>query len=154
MPSKSVKPCCGSAPADSPCCDPVAAAAANPCCPTKPALRNRPLLDAAQASNLAGLFKVLGNDTRLRMLHALARADELSVGDLAAAVGMRLQAVSNQLQRLHDLGIVATRRDGNRILYRIADCCVVGMLDQGLCLMEDAYQGAARPRTRIARSLS
>jgi DNA-binding transcriptional ArsR family regulator len=102
-------------------------------------------LDHAQAGSLAGLFEVLANDTRLRMLHALARADELCVTDLAGAVAMTPQAVSNQLRRLHDLGILAARRDGNRVLYRIADRCVVGLLDQGLCLMEDAWKGEARP---------
>jgi DNA-binding transcriptional ArsR family regulator len=43
----------------------------------------------------------------------------MSVGDLADAVGMRQQAVSNQLRRLMDRGVVASRRDGNFIRYRI-----------------------------------
>ena len=65
------------------------------------------------------MFKVLANDTRLRLLHALVRADELCVTDLAASLGMKPQAVSNQLQRLSDLGILASRRDGNNIHYRL-----------------------------------
>jgi DNA-binding transcriptional ArsR family regulator len=87
---------------------------------------------------LAAVFKVLANDTRLRLLHALVRADELCVTDLAASVGMKPQAVSNQLQRLSDLGILASRRDGNSIYYRVVDLCVRSLLDQGLCLMEEA----------------
>ena len=79
----------------------------DPCCPPKPALKDRPLLSPIQAGGLAAVFKVLANDTRLRLLHALVRADELCVTDLAAAVGMKPQAVSNQLQRLSDLGILA-----------------------------------------------
>jgi DNA-binding transcriptional ArsR family regulator len=90
------------------------------------------------AGELAGTFKVLANDTRLRLLHALARADELCVTDLAVELGMAPQAVSNQLQRLADRRIVATRRDGNRILYRIIDDCVPALLDLGLCLTEEA----------------
>ena len=60
------------------------------------------------------MFKIQANDTRLRLLHALVRADQLWVSDLAAAVGLRPQAVSSQLQRLVDRGIVTARRDGNR----------------------------------------
>ena len=88
------------------------------CC-SKPALKDRPLLSPTQAGGLAAVFKVLANDTRLRLLHALVRADELCVTDLAASLGMKPQAVSNQLQRLSDLGILASRRDGNNIHYRL-----------------------------------
>ena len=91
-----------------------------------------------QAGGLAAAFKVLANDTRLRLLHALVRADELCVTDLAASLGMKAQAVSNQLQRLSDLGILASRRDRNNIHYRLVDRCVKGLLEQGWCLMEEA----------------
>ena len=108
------------------------------CCPPKPDIRLRPLLSPEQAADLMQLFKVLANDTRLRLLHALARAGELSVGELSAAVAMKPQAVSNQLQRLADRGILGSRRDGTSIIYRIVDPCVISLLDQGLCLSEDA----------------
>lgn len=108
------------------------------CCPPKPKLAARPLLDAESASNLEGLFKVLANDTRLRLLHALVRAEELCVTELSEALDMKPQAVSNQLQRLVDRGILASRRNGNNIHYRIVDSCVPSLLDRGLCLLEDA----------------
>jgi DNA-binding transcriptional ArsR family regulator len=114
------------------------------CCPPKPGLRERPLLTPIQAGGLAVVFKVLANDTRLRLLHALVRAEELCVTDLAVAVAMKPQAVSNQLQRLSDLGILASRRDGNSIFYRLVDPCVMSLLDQGLCLMEDAGNRSTR----------
>ena len=104
----------------------------------KPDLRDRALIRPDQAVSVTGLFKVLANDTRLRLLHALVRAGELCVTDLAEAVGMTPQAVSNQLQRLVDRGILASRRDGNSIHYRIVDACVTKLLDYGLCLAEDA----------------
>jgi ArsR family transcriptional regulator, lead/cadmium/zinc/bismuth-responsive transcriptional repressor len=103
----------------------------------KPALRERSLLDQDQATELVRLYKVLANDTRLRLLHAIERAGELSVTDLAAEVGMKPQAVSNQLQRLADQRIVASRREGSRLFYRIADPCVTGLLDLGMCLLEE-----------------
>ena len=106
-------------------------------CRTKPALKKRPLLTPIQAGGLAAVFKVLANDTRLRLLHALVRDDELCVTDLAASVGMKPQAVSNQLQRLSDLGILASRREGINIYYRLVDLCVRSLFDQGLCLMEE-----------------
>ncbi|MDI2130146.1 ArsR/SmtB family transcription factor [Yinghuangia seranimata] len=111
----------------------------------KPALADRPLINSAQATDLVGLFKVLANDTRLRLLHALHRGGEVPVGELAEQVGMRPQAVSNQLQRLADRGIVATRRDGNRIFYSIADPCVPSVLDLALCLIEETEAGGDNP---------
>ena len=103
----------------------------------KPALRDRPLLGQDQADELVRLYKILASDTRLRLLHALERSGELSVTDLAAEVGMKPQAVSNQLQRLADLRIVASRREGSRLFYRIADPCVTGLIDLGMCLLEE-----------------
>ena len=115
-------------------------------CPSKPALQTRPLLSLDQAGELAGVFKVLANDTRLRLLHSLTRAGEMCVNDLAESVGMKPQAVSNQLQRLLEMGILASKRDGSNIRYRIVDPCVTSLLDQGLCLMEDARQRQAWPQ--------
>lgn len=83
---------------------------------------------------MAGVFKVLANDTRLRILHALIRSGELCVTDLAAMIGMKPQAVSNQIQRLADLGVLASRRDGNNIYYHVIDLCVRSLLDRALCL--------------------
>lgn len=106
-------------------------------CATNIPLKERKLLTPIQAGGLAVVFKVLANDTRLRLLHALIREDELCVTDLANNIGMRPQAVSNQIQRLADLGIVASRRDGNNIYYQVVDACVRSLLDQALCLMEE-----------------
>ena len=103
----------------------------------KPTLSERPLLGQDQADELIRLYKVLANDTRLKLLHALERSGELSVTDLAGALRMKPQAVSNQLQRLADRRIVASRREGSRLFYRIADPCVTGLLDLGMCLLEE-----------------
>ncbi len=107
-------------------------------CPPKPALSERRLLSLAQGRDLAMLFKVLANGTRLRLLHALVKEEGLGVNALAASVKMKVQAVSNQLQRLAAQGIVEANRNGNQMLYRIVDPCVPALLDQGLCLAEDA----------------
>jgi ArsR family transcriptional regulator, lead/cadmium/zinc/bismuth-responsive transcriptional repressor len=112
----------------------------------KPPLDERPLIDGEQASELVRLFDVLASDTRLRLLHALARAGELNVTEVADALEMAPQAVSNQLRRLADRRIVASRRDGVRVYYRIADPCVTGLLDLGLCLLEETAPAVAGSR--------
>lgn len=119
-----------------------------PCCPPKAKPEERPLLSTAQAASLSELFKILANDTRLRLLHALVRAGELRVTALAQGLSMTLQAVSNHLQRLSDAGIVSSRREGKHIAYRLVDPCVRTLLDQGLCLAEDACR---RARFQVSR---
>lgn len=106
-----------------------------------PPLSQIPLLTPDQAGGLAALFKILGNDTRLRVLHAIARGGEVRVIDLAAEVGMTQQSVSNQLQRLLDRGILKSRRAGTSVYYRIADPCVPALLQAGICLVEDPRCG-------------
>lgn len=69
----------------------------------------------------------------------------MRVSDLAASIGMKPQAVSNQLQRLSDLGILASRREGNNVHYRIVDLCVRSLLEQGMCLMKEVTSRAALP---------
>ena len=109
---------------------------------TLSALRRRPLLEDAVAEALTALYKALANPHRLRLLHAIERAGELPVGAIADEVGMSMQAVSNQLQRLADQGILVARRDGNRSYYRIIDPCVTGLLELGICLIEENRQRA------------
>ncbi len=90
------------------------------------------------------LFKVLANDTRIRMLHHIVRSGEATVTDMAKALGMKPQAVSNQLMRLSDTGMVASRREGNNVFYRVMNGCVSPLLDLALCLMED--EGRPQPK--------
>ncbi len=106
-------------------------------CPEKDGLRKRPLMSPEMAGDVEALFEVLANDTRLRLLHEVARRVEVCVSDLAAALEMKPQAISNQLQRLLDKGIVAARREGNNVNYRIVDHCVLILLERGLCLVEE-----------------
>ena len=103
-------------------------------------IHQRPLLRPGLAAELQALFMVFANDTRLRLLHALVQNGELCVTELADRLGMKPQAVSNQLQRLVDRRILATRRDGLRIYYRIVDPCVPALLDHGVCLVEDTRE--------------
>ena len=101
---------------------------------TFPNLRGDLMADDT-AEHLAQLFKVLANDNRLRILHAVHLAGELGTSEIAEKVGATQQAVSNQLQRLADQRIVHARRDGQRVFYRIIDPCVPGLMDLGVCLI-------------------
>ena len=98
------------------------------------------MLSFLDAVKVMALFKVLANDTRIRMLHHLVRRGEASVNDIAKTLGMKPQAVSNQLQRLSDTRMVTSRRSGNNIFYRVMNGCVAPLLDLALCLMEDEQQ--------------
>lgn len=106
-------------------------------CPAKAKLKLRPPMTHEQALAIESLFDVLANDTRLRLLSEIARRDEACTSELAEALEYKPQAISNQLQRLQDKGIVASRRSGNNIYYRIVDDCVVILLERGLCLIEE-----------------
>ena len=108
----------------------------DPCRPDDFRLKERTLLSPSVAGQMSGLFKIFSNDTRLRLLHELIRREEACVSDIGQALNMSSQAVSNQLQRLTDWRILASRRDGNNIYYRIINPCVNDLLDRALCFVE------------------
>ena len=83
------------------------------------------------------IFEVLASDTRLRLLHALVLLGDPCMSDLAEAVGMKPQAVSNQLRRLVDMGILDTRRHGSHVHYRIVNQCAAKLMYHALCLSEE-----------------
>lgn len=83
---------------------------------------------------------MLANETRLRLLHALVRQPGLAVTHLARVVGMKPQAVSNQLQRLAGGGIVLGLRDGTSIHYHVHDPCVLDLIDRCWCLVEETKE--------------
>src|SRR5437762_13891106 len=88
-------------------------------CSNRQALADRPLLSFVEAVKVMALFKVLANDTRIRLLHHLVRSGEATVTDLAKTLVMKPQAVSNQLTRLSDTGMLQSRREGNNMYYRV-----------------------------------
>jgi DNA-binding transcriptional ArsR family regulator len=74
----------------------------------------------AQAEKQAALCRVIGHSRRLLILWQLSKG-ELSVNEIAANVGSTLQNISQHLTLLKKYGIVAARREGQTIYYRIAD---------------------------------
>lgn len=81
--------------------------------------------------SLAETFKVLGDPTRVKILHALLHG-ELCVCDLSAVLGMTPSAVSHQLRLLRSLRLVKTRRDGKVVFYSMDDEHIIGLFAEGL----------------------
>ncbi len=70
---------------------------------------------------IAERFRLLSEPMRVRALDQLRDQGEVSVGDLASSLGTSQQNISKHLSALHTAGIVSRRRDGNRVIYAIAD---------------------------------
>jgi DNA-binding transcriptional ArsR family regulator len=81
-----------------------------------------------KAAEAAQLLKLIANEHRLLILCRLAATREMAVGELAAAVGLSQSALSQHLARMRDEGLVATRRQGQSIRYRIANLDVRRLL--------------------------
>lgn len=69
----------------------------------------------------ARILAMLSDPTRLKILYSLSRGGELCVCDLADVLGREVSAISHQLRRLRDRGLVTNRRDGLTIYYRLAE---------------------------------
>ena len=89
------------------------------------------LLEDAEAIDLASLFKLFGDGTRVRIMQAL-RVHELCVCDLACLLGMTKSAISHQLKALRLSNLVKYRREGQNVYYQLADEHVAAILDIGL----------------------
>ena len=86
--------------------------------------------------DLAELFKVFGDSTRIRILFVLFEA-EVCVCDLAAALNMTQSAVSHQLRILKQNKLVRSRREGKSVFYSLADAHVRAIINQGLEHVEE-----------------
>jgi len=75
----------------------------------------------ADAERLGRLLALLGDPTRTRILFALVAVDELCVGDVAVALDLSVDQSSYGLRALRQAGLVASRRDGRVIYYRLAE---------------------------------
>ena len=81
--------------------------------------------------DLADLFKVFSDTTRIKILFALM-GRELCVADIAEETGTTQSAVSHQLRTLKQAHLVRFERDGRNVVYSLADDHVYTMLNQGL----------------------
>lgn len=80
--------------------------------------------------DLAALFKLFGDGTRVQILHALEQS-EMCVCDIAALLGLTKSAVSHQLKALRLANLVKFRREAQTVYYSLADSHVKEILDKG-----------------------
>ena len=94
----------------------------------------RSRLTADKAMRIAALFAVLSDPTRLQVVYALLQAPtgELCVGDLATGLGRDDTTISHQLRVLRNQQIVAVRKVGRVVYYRLVDDHVRLLLEMGM----------------------
>ena len=81
--------------------------------------------------DLAELFKIFGDSTRIKILYVLFES-EMCVCDIAQLLGMTQSAISHQLRALKQSKLVKYRREGKTVFYSLADGHVRAILDQGM----------------------
>ena len=92
--------------------------------------------DEESLYDLAELFKVFGDTTRIRILYVLFEA-EMCVCDIAQILNMTQSAISHQLRVLKQAHLVRSRRVGKQIYYSLADDHVRTILGQGMDHIEE-----------------
>lgn len=98
--------------------------------------RNTGIPTEEELYDLAELFKVFGDSTRIRILFQLFDK-ELSVGELADLLNMNQSAVSHQLKVLKQTKLVKNRRDGKSIIYSLDDEHVRTIIAMGIDHIEE-----------------
>ena len=81
--------------------------------------------------DLAELFKVFGDTTRIKILYVLFEAD-MCVCDIAEALNMGQSAISHQLRVLKQVQLVKFRRKGKQVIYSLADDHVRTIINNGM----------------------
>ncbi|MDD2421405.1 MAG: metalloregulator ArsR/SmtB family transcription factor [Heliobacteriaceae bacterium] len=93
--------------------------------------RSQQALEPEAYEDLAGIFKTLGDPTRVRIIHQLS-IGELCVCDLADILAMSQSAVSHQLRLLRNLRLVRHRKEGKMVFYSLDDDHILSLFRQGL----------------------
>ena len=93
-------------------------------------------LEQSDLADLADLFKIFGDSTRIKILYAL-HDSELCVQDIADAVQLSQSAVSHQLRVLKDSKLVRFRREGKTVFYALDDDHVRSILSMGMDHIEE-----------------
>ena len=92
---------------------------------------NQNMPDEEFLYDLAELFKIFGDSTRIKILYVLFES-EMCVCDIAQLLGMTQSAISHQLRSLKQCRLVKARRDGKTVFYSLADGHVRTILNQGM----------------------
>ena len=94
--------------------------------------------DEEELYDLAELFKVFGDTTRIRILYVLFES-EMCVCDIAELLSMTQSAISHQLRILKQARLVRSRRDGKTVYYSLDDDHVRTVIGQGMEHIEEKH---------------
>ena len=97
---------------------------------------NQNMPDEEILYDLAELFKIFGDSTRIKILYVLFES-EMCVCDIAQLLGMTQSAISHQLRVLRSSKLVKFRRDGKTLYYSLADEHVCRIISQGMEHVEE-----------------
>lgn len=89
------------------------------------------MISAEQTQQVAELFKIFGDPTRVKILQVLAKR-EMCVCDIVSVIEMGQSAVSHQLRIMRNARIVKYRRDGKNAWYSLSDQHIAALLYQGI----------------------
>lgn len=92
---------------------------------------NKNMPDEEVMYNLADLYKILGDSTRIKILYVLFEA-EMCVCDIAQLLNMSMSAISHQLRVLKQFQIVKYRREGKTVFYSLIDNHIRNIINQGM----------------------
>ena len=84
-----------------------------------------------EMADMAELFKVFGDSTRIKILYVLSQS-EMCVCDIATLLQMGQSAISHQLRVLKQMRLVSFRREGKTVFYKLADSHIQTILNQGM----------------------
>jgi DNA-binding transcriptional ArsR family regulator len=85
-------------------------------------------LDGQRLETTANMLRCLGHPVRLRILDLLDRADEATVSEIHEALGLEQAVCSQHLNLMRDKGILARRKDGVNVFYRLGDARTLKIL--------------------------
>lgn len=95
--------------------------------------------DTEKLYELAQLFKVFGDTTRVRILYALS-SQEMCVCDIANLLDMTHSSISHQLRVLKQARLVKFRKEGKTVFYSLDDCHISQIFNCGLEHIEERYK--------------
>lgn len=97
---------------------------------------NEKMPDETVLGDLAELFRVFGDSTRIKILYVLFES-EMCVCDIAQLLGMKQSAISHQLKNLKQARLITSRREGKSVFYSLLDDHVRSIIAQGLEHIEE-----------------
>jgi ArsR family transcriptional regulator, lead/cadmium/zinc/bismuth-responsive transcriptional repressor len=113
------------------------------------------ILDEHSAAHVAELFRSFSDTSRVMILSALLDGEK-NVKSLAGLVGVSESAISHHMRGLRQMRLVATRREGKEVYYRLEDPHIVALFKQGIehVSSEERPYNRSRPTGRTRKLVS